>query len=241
MPEITGETANGRSMNVISRFLPANENFAMAQAAAMPKTRLSGTAIPAASKVSRMAASASGVTNSLPYAAHPFASASAKTEASGNTRNNPMNARATTVRLQRTSGDSVVAAVMGRGAMPGWAVPATVVISLSPRRLAATQPLKHVDSEQQRERRHQHYHRDRGGAGIVELLQLGHDEQGCDLGLHRHVAGDEHHRSVLAYRPRKGQRKACENCRPQHGEEHLPENLSSGGAQAGRRFLDVRV
>ena len=40
--------------------------------------------------------------------------------------------------------------------------------------------------------------RDGGRAGVVVLLQLGHDQQRRDLGLHRHVAGDEDHRAVLA-------------------------------------------
>ncbi len=60
MPPITGDTENGRSTSVISRFLPANWNFVIAQAAAMPKIALSGTTISAVSRVSRMAASASG-------------------------------------------------------------------------------------------------------------------------------------------------------------------------------------
>ena len=62
-PAITGETENGRSISVISRLLPRNSNLAIAQAAATPKTRLSGTAIAAASSVSRIAASASGSTS----------------------------------------------------------------------------------------------------------------------------------------------------------------------------------
>jgi len=60
MPPITGDTENGRSTSVINRFWPANWNFVIAQAAAMPKTALNGTTIRAVSKVSRMAASASG-------------------------------------------------------------------------------------------------------------------------------------------------------------------------------------
>ena len=40
MPEITGETPKGRSMSVMSAFLPGNSNFAMAQAAATPKTQV---------------------------------------------------------------------------------------------------------------------------------------------------------------------------------------------------------
>ena len=60
MPEITGETAIGRSMSVISRCFPGNSNFAIAQAAAMPKARLSGTAMPAVMRVSLIADRVSG-------------------------------------------------------------------------------------------------------------------------------------------------------------------------------------
>ncbi len=51
MPEITGETANGRSISVVSRFLPRKSNCAIAHDAARPKTMLSGTAIAAVSSV----------------------------------------------------------------------------------------------------------------------------------------------------------------------------------------------
>ena len=47
-------------MDVISTCLPRKSNFAIAHAAATPNTMLSGTATAAASKVSRIAASASG-------------------------------------------------------------------------------------------------------------------------------------------------------------------------------------
>ena len=47
MPEITGDTANGRSISVISRFRPGKSNLEMHQAAATPNTRLIGTAIEA--------------------------------------------------------------------------------------------------------------------------------------------------------------------------------------------------
>ena len=60
MPEITGDTANGRSIRVISRFRPGNANLEMHQAAATPNTRLIGTAIEATRRVSRAALSASG-------------------------------------------------------------------------------------------------------------------------------------------------------------------------------------
>ena len=60
MPEITGETANGRSMSVTSRFRPGKVNLLMHQAAATPNTRLIGTATAATSNVSRAALRASG-------------------------------------------------------------------------------------------------------------------------------------------------------------------------------------
>ena len=59
MPEITGETENGRSISVISRLLPRNSNLAMHQDAATPKTRLSGTAMAATSTVNWIAETAS--------------------------------------------------------------------------------------------------------------------------------------------------------------------------------------
>jgi hypothetical protein len=41
-PATTGETANGRSISVISRLLPLKSNLAMAQAAATPKDDVEG-------------------------------------------------------------------------------------------------------------------------------------------------------------------------------------------------------
>ena len=60
IPEMTGDTAKGRSMSVISVFLPRKSNFAMAQDAARPKTRFAGTATAAVSSVRRRAGSAIG-------------------------------------------------------------------------------------------------------------------------------------------------------------------------------------
>ena len=57
---MTGETEKGRSMSVISKFLPGNLNFAMAQAADRPKMRLRGTLTAAVIRVRRIAARASG-------------------------------------------------------------------------------------------------------------------------------------------------------------------------------------
>ena len=68
--------------------------------------------------------------------------------------------------------------------------------------------LQPIDDQQQHERDDQHHRCHRRCAGIVVLLQLGDDDQRRDLGDHRHVAGDEDHRAVLADRAREGQREA---------------------------------
>ena len=60
MPETTGDTEKGRSISVVRKALPGNSYLAIAQAAATPKTRLSGTAMAATSSVSRIAESVSG-------------------------------------------------------------------------------------------------------------------------------------------------------------------------------------
>ena len=60
MPAMTGETANGRSMSVVSMLLPRKSNLAIVQPAAIPKIRLAGTANAAAMSVSFSAAIASG-------------------------------------------------------------------------------------------------------------------------------------------------------------------------------------
>ncbi|KAG1257695.1 hypothetical protein G6F65_015816 [Rhizopus arrhizus] len=101
--------------------------------------------------------------------------------------------------------------------------------------------LQQVDDEQQRERQHQHHRGDGGGAGVVELLQLGNDQQRRDLGHHGHVAGDEHHRSVLAHRACEGQRKARHQRRQDGGQQHAADRLPTAGAQAGGGFLDLAL
>ena len=59
-PATTGEIEKGRSTSEISRLLPKNSNLPIAHAAATPNTRLQGTAMSAASKVSRIDESVSG-------------------------------------------------------------------------------------------------------------------------------------------------------------------------------------
>ena len=107
-PEITGETANGRSISVISRLLPRKSNLAMAQAAATPKTRLSGTAMRGGQqrqpdRGERVRARRAPRSRRR----RPWRSASAKTAASGRNRNSAEEARAPTpISSQRTSAGS---------------------------------------------------------------------------------------------------------------------------------------
>ena len=62
-PATTGETENGKSTRVVRNALPLNSYLAIAQAAAIPNTKLSGTAIAAVSRVNRIADHASGSCN----------------------------------------------------------------------------------------------------------------------------------------------------------------------------------
>ncbi|SOY47396.1 conserved hypothetical protein [Cupriavidus taiwanensis] len=100
--------------------------------------------------------------------------------------------------------------------------------------MAARPGLQQVDQQQQRERDHQHHHRHRGGAGVVVLLQLGIDHQRRDLGNHRHVARDKHHRAVLAGGARERQRKPGQQRRQDRRQDHAAEGLQPVGAEAGR-------
>ena len=114
IPEMTGDTPKGRSISVTSAFLPGKSNFAIAHAAATPKTRFSGTAIAAVSSVSRSAESAIGSTSASTYAAAPLSSACTKTATSGTTRNRPMKPTAMAVRISFTAAGSPVARVAAR-------------------------------------------------------------------------------------------------------------------------------
>ena len=71
-PATTGETENGRSMKVMRKALPRKSNLAIAQAAATPKTALSGTAMAAAISVSWIAARTSGLAKEATASAKPF-------------------------------------------------------------------------------------------------------------------------------------------------------------------------
>ena len=75
---MTGETENGRSISVIRKALPLNSNLAIAQAAATPKTRLSGTAIAATSSVRRIADGVSGSPSACGIGTEALAKASSE-------------------------------------------------------------------------------------------------------------------------------------------------------------------
>jgi hypothetical protein len=91
------------------------------------------------------------------------------------------------------------------------------------------------------ERGHEHDERDGGGTGVVVLLQARDDEQGRDFGTHRHVAGDEDHRAVLAERAREGHRESGEQGRAQQRKHDAAECQPAVCAEAGGRFLHLRV
>src|SRR5690606_17773687 len=200
---MTGETENGRSIRVTSRLLPRNSYLLTHQAAATPNTRFSGTEMPTASSVSCSAAMASGSKIASKKVPKPCFSASLMTISSGSSRNSANTSQAATISTRRPQ------ALPRRAAL---AVALAVVVSetedmpdSSGTRDAA---LQQVDRQQQDEGHHQHQHADGRGAGVVVLVQLDHDQQRQDLGLHRHVAGDEDHRAVLADAAGKGQGEA---------------------------------
>jgi hypothetical protein len=86
-PEMTGLTENGRSISEIRNVLPRKSNFAIAQAATTPNTRLRPTEIAATISVSLMADSASGSDSAARYATIPLENACANTTTSGITTN----------------------------------------------------------------------------------------------------------------------------------------------------------
>ena len=188
-PATTGDTENGRSISVISRFLPRKSNLAMDQAAATPKTVFSGTQMAAVSSQLDRRDRVRFADRSCSRRRRPSLNASTKTTTSGSTKRPRGTASAIAVRTIRArparERQLVLDAAAGRSRMPADGASAT----LPPPRPA----LQQVDRQQQHERGHQHQRGDRCGAGIVELLELDDDQQRHDLGHARHVAGDEYH------------------------------------------------
>src|SRR6185437_15881277 len=183
MPEITGDTENGRSIRVVKDALPLNSNLATAQAAATPKTRLSGTAMAATSSVSLIAATPSRSLSALRNTAGPLANACVNTATSGSSRITARNSTAMPISVHLTAGLSLVgterpAAGLRRGAAAS-ALPAegSTAIAKPP----PAPRLHQIDNQQHDERDHQHDRPYRGRRRLVELLQPDDDEERGNL------------------------------------------------------------
>ena len=107
--------------------------------------------------------------------------------------------------------------------------------------VAAVPPLQVIDGEQEQEGNHQHDDGQRGGAGVVELVQLVHDQQRDNLRLHRDVAGDENDRAVFAEGARERQREAGEQRGHHHRQDDAPEGFPAVRAEGGGGLLDFNV
>jgi hypothetical protein len=70
-PEITGEIANGKSINAVSIDLPGKSNLAMHHEAPIPKTKLIGTAMRAIIIDNLMASNASSCFIACQYTSNP--------------------------------------------------------------------------------------------------------------------------------------------------------------------------
>src|SRR5690606_32923330 len=140
--------------------LPRNSYLLTHQAAATPNTRLSGTAMPTASRVSCSAAIASGSSRALKKVPRPSLRASLSTTNSGSRRNRAKASQAPMIRAMRP------AALPRRAALDAvLADRVAVVMTASLRAFDAA--LQQVDQQQQDEGHHQHQHADGGGAGVV--------------------------------------------------------------------------
>ena len=219
--------------------MPGNSNLAIAQAAATPNTRLSGTAMAATSSVSRIAASASGSPKRRKKRRRPCRSASTKTMTQ---RQRTGTARGTATR----DGDRA-----HRAPAAVWR-PCAARLS---RQIAAAARRRHqhgrtscrlqawieIDDEQHGEGDDQHDRRDGRRAGIVEFLELDDDQQRRDLRHVGDVAGDEDHRAVFADGAREGEREAGEDRRQQRRQHHAADGLPAGRAERGGRLLDLAL
>ena len=96
-------------------------------------------------------------------------------------------------------------------------------------------------SDQRAERDRHHGQADGRGAGVVVLLQLDDDQQRRDLGLHRHVAGDEDHRAVLADRAGEGQADAARSATARAPAGSRGPPAAGVGAQGLGRLLHLAV
>src|SRR5262249_39744460 len=148
-------------------------NLATAQEAARPNSALNGTAIAATRSVSLIAASASGSRKFAKNAATPWRKPSANTRASGRNSSAASSTVVTPISALRTAGVSLVTGCRRS--------PMAISDKTEP---PAAMGLHLVDEEEQRERYREHDGRDHCRSGIVEFLELHHDEQRRDFRDH---------------------------------------------------------
>src|SRR5690242_10917838 len=228
-PDTTGDTASGRSISVMRMLLPRNSNLAIHQAAVMPKIVFSGTTMAAAVSVNRIDARVASSEKLEKYAAQPCSSAMANTAASGAASSAPRNVSEMVMSSQRTSFER-------RLACPGRVASSAATSACEegpatrlPRHhhALASPDLQQVDGKQHHEGNRQHHEAERGRLRVLIFLEAEDDQQRRDLGLHVLVAGDEDDRSVLAHRPREGERESREQCREHRRHDDPAENIEA--------------
>src|SRR5581483_353274 len=145
----------------------------------------------------------------------PLRSASLNTTTTGRIRKTAKNRTAKAINSNLTGAVSVVT---GRGDLDAEA---TSAIAMPP----PAGSLNQVDRKQNKERQSEHDDSDRGGAAIIEFLQFDDNEHWGDLGHVRQIAGDEDHRTVLAYGAREGERKTGQQRRRERRENDVTNSL----------------
>src|SRR5690606_6096957 len=224
-PATTGETAKGRSTSASSTRLPRNSKRVSDQAANTPNTALTGITIAAVSRVSLSAESASGVVSAPHQVAKPLPKADSSTISSGSTTSSAITSTAVPISARRSHGGV------------SRPCPASASAIAAAPSFMAEQQRDQVDRQQAGERGRQHQRRQRDRAVVVVLLQPDRDQQRRDLGAVGLVAGDEDHRTVLAQRPREGQREAGQQGRQQLRQHRPAQRGQARGAERGGGLL----
>src|SRR3989344_3522082 len=200
------------------------------QPAATPNTRLSGTEMPTASRVSFSALIASGSKIAPKKVPKPCFNASLSTINSGNTRNSTNTSQALMISSLRPS-------TLPRRAALAEADALRVTDDMATSSRLGDLALQQVDQQQQNEGDHQHQHANSRGTGVVVLVEFDHDQQRQNFGFHRHIAGDKDHRTVLTDTTGKGQREARQPGRQQRWQQHMAKHLQWFGTKAGSGFF----
>src|SRR5436190_5237537 len=241
-PDTTGDTASGRSMNVMRMLLPRNSNLAIHQAAVMPNTVLSGTTTAAVVSVRRIEARVASSEKLEKYADQPCSNAMANTAASGAASSAPRNVSDMVISSQRTS-------VERRLVCPGRVASSAATsacedgpaMSTTDHHAFATPDLQQVDGQQHHEGNCQHHETESGGARVVVFLEPEDDEQRSDLGLHVLVAGDEDDRSVFTHGAREGERESGEQRRQYRGHDDAAKHVETAGAERLGGVLEIAL